>query len=60
VLVNCLMSARLKEVINQERVMLFMKGSVESPQCGFSRSMCEILKEHRLSVPKDFYHVTLS
>ncbi|CAI8057784.1 Glutaredoxin-3 [Geodia barretti] len=37
---------RLKEVINQEHVVLFMKGSVESPQCGFSRSICEILKDN--------------
>ena len=29
VLVNCPMFARLKEVINQEHVVLFMKGSVE-------------------------------
>ena len=51
---------RLRELISREHIMLFMKGSVEvsspalisvahipsqSPQCGFSRSMCQILQE---------------
>lgn len=43
-----LLDDRLKELISREDIMVFMKGSIESPQCGFSRSMCEILKEQRV------------
>nr|XP_057909828.1 glutaredoxin 3 [Doryrhamphus excisus] len=34
---------RLKTVINQSPVMLFMKGSKEAARCGFSRQILEIL-----------------
>lgn len=34
---------RLDRLINQERVMLFMKGSPEMPACGFSARAVEIL-----------------
>lgn len=37
--------AHLKQLINQSRVMLFMKGSPDNPQCGFSRTMTALLRE---------------
>jgi len=36
---------RLKKLINQAPVMLFMKGDPEGPRCGFSRKMVELLSE---------------
>lgn len=36
---------RLKSVINQSPVMLFMKGNKEGAKCGFSRQILEILNE---------------
>jgi len=36
---------RLAELINSHPVMLFMKGSPEAPQCGFSSKIVGILKE---------------
>lgn len=37
---------RLKLLISQSNVVLFMKGSRDQPRCGFSRSICEILQEY--------------
>jgi len=36
---------RCKSVIEQNRCMLFMKGSPSAPQCGFSRTMVAMLNE---------------
>lgn len=36
---------RCTELINQERIMLFMKGLPSAPKCGFSRTMVAILNE---------------
>ncbi|XP_074640333.1 glutaredoxin 3-like [Tubulanus polymorphus] len=36
---------RLKELINKAKVMLFMKGNPETPRCGFSRTVIEIMNE---------------
>ncbi|GJQ73923.1 hypothetical protein Trydic_g18857 [Trypoxylus dichotomus] len=35
---------RLKALINRHNIMLFMKGNPETPRCGFSRQIIEILK----------------
>jgi len=35
---------KLKRVINKDRIMLFMKGNVDHPQCGFSNRMVELLQ----------------
>jgi len=40
---------RLKSLINQAPVMLFMKGNPEEPRCGFSRKIVELLKEQNLT-----------
>ncbi len=36
---------RIKELINQSRVVLFMKGNKMFPQCGFSAHVLGIVKE---------------
>lgn len=40
---------RLKALITRAKVMLFMKGSPETPRCGFSRTIANILKEEDIS-----------
>jgi len=39
---------RLKKLTAAAPIMLFMKGSPSSPQCGFSRQMVAILREHQV------------
>jgi monothiol glutaredoxin len=36
---------QIKNIINKNDVVLFMKGTPEIPQCGFSMTVCNILKE---------------
>jgi len=36
---------KIKDIINKNDVVLFMKGTTEMPQCGFSMTVCNILKE---------------
>jgi monothiol glutaredoxin len=36
---------KIKEIITKNDVVLFMKGTPEMPQCGFSMTVCNILKE---------------
>ena len=36
---------RIKDIISKNDVVLFMKGTPEMPQCGFSMTVCNILKE---------------
>jgi monothiol glutaredoxin len=36
---------KIKDIINKNDVVLFMKGIPEMPQCGFSMTVCNILKE---------------
>ena len=36
---------KIKDIINQNDVVLFMKGTPEMPQCGFSMTVSNILKE---------------
>ena len=35
---------RIEAVINQDKLVLFMKGNADSPQCGFSANTIAILK----------------
>ena len=42
---------QLKKEITKEKVVIFMKGTPQAPQCGFSYSTCEIFNQ--LKVP---YH----
>jgi monothiol glutaredoxin len=36
---------KIEATINQNRIMLFMKGSPSMPQCGFSAAVVNVLKE---------------
>lgn len=40
---------KLTELIKNNKVVLFMKGSPTSPQCGFSRQVVQLLAEEGLS-----------
>lgn len=46
---------RLKDLVKAAPVMLFMKGTPSSPQCGFSRQMVAILREN--SVKYGFFNI---
>lgn len=37
--------AKIVELINNHRVMLFMKGTKQFPACGFSNAVVQILKQ---------------
>jgi len=40
---------KIKEMINKNKVVLFMKGTPEMPQCGFSMTACNILKQLKIN-----------
>lgn len=42
------LTERLTKLTSAAPVMLFMKGSPSSPQCGFSRQLVAILREHQV------------
>lgn len=42
------LNARLTKLVSAAPVMLFMKGSPSAPQCGFSRQLVAILREHQV------------
>ncbi|KAL7663195.1 Thioredoxin domain-containing protein [[Candida] zeylanoides] len=42
------LNARLAKLVAAAPVMLFMKGSPSAPQCGFSRQLVAILREHQV------------
>eukprot|EP00931_Biecheleriopsis_adriatica_P006351 TRINITY_DN107767_c0_g1_i1.p1 TRINITY_DN107767_c0_g1~~TRINITY_DN107767_c0_g1_i1.p1 ORF type:complete len:171 (+),score=39.85 TRINITY_DN107767_c0_g1_i1:277-789(+) len=35
----------LKQLVTENKVVLFMKGSPDAPQCGFSRAVAQVLEE---------------
>lgn len=39
---------KIKEIVDKNEVTLFMKGNPIFPQCGFSRTVCEVLKREGL------------
>jgi monothiol glutaredoxin len=38
------LNERIEKLINSSKVFLFMKGTPDMPQCGFSANVCAILK----------------
>lgn len=46
---------RLEELVKATSVMLFMKGTPSAPECGFSRQIVGILREH--SVKYGFFNI---
>lgn len=39
------LNARLKALMEQDRIMLFMKGTQDAPRCGFSKKVVNLLKD---------------
>lgn len=46
---------KIKSLIDSSSVILFMKGTPASPQCGFSRQACHLLDEHKIKY--DYFDV---
>jgi Grx4 family monothiol glutaredoxin len=46
---------RLKKLINKARNMIFIKGTPEKPQCGFTRQLIQILTEKGIEF--DFFNI---
>ncbi len=46
---------RLKKLVNQSKIMLFMKGSPKAPQCGFSQKIVTLLNQYT-AVIGDYGH----
>ncbi|KAF9522832.1 glutaredoxin [Crepidotus variabilis] len=42
------LNTRLRRLMNQSKVVLFMKGSPETPRCGFSRKISTLLKDREI------------
>ncbi|KAH7884883.1 glutaredoxin [Phlebopus sp. FC_14] len=42
------LNARLRELMNQSNVVLFMKGSPDAPRCGFSKRAVALLREQKV------------
>ncbi|KAH7983881.1 hypothetical protein HPB52_014993 [Rhipicephalus sanguineus] len=40
---------RLQQLISKAPIMVFMKGSPDSPRCGFSRTLVEMFKKHKVT-----------
>ncbi|KAI5995825.1 glutaredoxin [Pisolithus orientalis] len=40
--------ARVKQIMNQSKVVLFMKGSPDAPRCGFSRQAVALLSDQKV------------
>eukprot|EP01094_Clydonella_sp_ATCC50884_P011198 TRINITY_DN20_c0_g1_i17.p2 TRINITY_DN20_c0_g1~~TRINITY_DN20_c0_g1_i17.p2 ORF type:complete len:341 (-),score=115.84 TRINITY_DN20_c0_g1_i17:1087-2109(-) len=49
------LETRLRSLVNHAPVMLFMKGTPDAPQCGFSKKIVAILKDH--SVPFSSFNI---
>jgi len=37
---------RIQAMVDKEKVVVFMKGVPEAPQCGFSNAVCQIMRMH--------------
>ena len=44
----------IKDQVSQDRVVLYMKGTPQFPQCGFSATVAEVLKRCGLTEYKSF------
>jgi len=42
------LNARLKALMEQDKVMLFMKGAPDAPRCGFSRRIVGLLRDQNV------------
>ena len=46
---------KIKSLLDSSSIILFMKGTPASPQCGFSRQACHLLDEHKIKY--DYFDV---
>jgi len=46
---------KIKQLLDSSPIILFMKGTPASPQCGFSRQACHLLDEHKIKY--DYFDV---
>ena len=42
------LEARMRRLMNQSKVVLFMKGNPDKPRCGFSRKTVELLRDQKI------------
>jgi hypothetical protein len=42
------LEGRLRRLMTQSIVVLFMKGSPDEPRCGFSRKICGLLRDNKI------------
>ncbi len=42
------LKTKIEDIINKDKVVVFMKGNKEFPQCGFSDTVVKILKFHEV------------
>ena len=49
------LKSRIQETIGKQRIMLFMKGSPQMPQCGFSAAVVGVLKDE--GIPFGSYNI---
>ena len=40
---------KIKDIVNKNNIVLFMKGTPDSPQCGFSMAVSNILKHLKVN-----------
>ena len=52
---NDALKTRIQQTIGKERIMLFMKGNPQMPQCGFSAAVVGVLKDE--GVPFGSYNI---
>lgn len=43
------LEARMRDIMNQSAVVLFMKGEPDAPRCGFSRTAVALLREKNVT-----------
>lgn len=43
------LNARMRSIMDSDKVVLFMKGSPDAPLCGFSRQTVQILRNHNIT-----------
>lgn len=53
------LDAKLKKLINQKPVMLFMKGVPEAPECGFSKKIVALLSKYVGTIIPEYGHFNI-
>jgi glutaredoxin-related protein len=40
---------KIKSILNESQVVVFIKGTADAPKCGFTETMLKILEDHQIS-----------